>query len=118
MSPRLLALLLLMVGGFSVAQLLFKRAAQRVEIVPSLGSMWRLATEPAFVGALMFYAVGTVLYIWVLNRLPLSRAYAVFALQFVVVPLLGVLVYGEPAGWRLFAGSMLIVAGILLATGA
>jgi drug/metabolite transporter (DMT)-like permease len=117
MSPSVVALMLAMVAGFSVAQLLFKRAAQRVEMVPGLTTLWRLATEPAFVGALVFYGVGTLLYIWILNRLPLSRAYAVFALQFVLVPLLGVLVLGEPASWRLFLGSLLIVVGILFAAG-
>ncbi len=117
MSPGLIALMLAMVAGFSVAQLLFKRAAERVEVTASFGTLWRLATEPAFLAALLFYAVGTVLYIWVLNRLPLSRAYAVFALQFIVVPMLGIVVLGEAATWRLFAGSLLIIVGIVLAAG-
>ncbi|GIL41365.1 EamA family transporter [Roseiterribacter gracilis] len=116
MSLPVIALMLVMVVGFSIAQLLFKRAAQQVEMTASLGTLWRLATEPAFVGALAFYAVGTLLYIWVLNRVPLSRAYAVFALQFVVVPIFGVIIFGEPASWRLFVGSMMIVGGILVAT--
>lgn len=117
MSPGVVALMLAMVAGFSAAQLLFKHVAQRIEMTASFGTLWRLATEPAFLGALLFYAAGTLLYIWVLNRLPLSRAYAVFALQFIVVPLLGILVFNEAATWRLFAGSLLIVLGIVVATG-
>lgn len=109
-------LVLVMILGFSGAQYLFKRAAQSVTIEPSLQTLWALATNPSFLGALVLYGTGTLLYLWILNRLPLSRAYAFFALQFVLVPVLAVVLLGEAPSLRLFLGSALIVAGILLAT--
>jgi drug/metabolite transporter (DMT)-like permease len=62
--------------------------------------------------ALALYAVATVLWVYLLHGLALSRAYPFIALAFAFVPLLGWLVLGEPLGARYWLGLGLMLAGL------
>ena len=66
--------------------------------------------------ALGVYGVATIAWIWVLQRAPLSLAYPVVALTFVLVPLGARWMFGEAMDLRYFLGCALIVAGIVVAT--
>ena len=59
--------------------------------------------------------MATVLWVYVLRTVPLSAAYALFALAFVIVPLLAHFVLGEPLTANVLVGGVVIVAGILIA---
>ena len=96
-------------------QLLFKLAADRVKDEANPISMAiRLLNVPAMWAALVFYAVTTLAWVWVLRVMPLSVAYAVVALVFVLVPALAAWLYKEPITWQLVAGAALIMVGIVL----
>lgn len=109
------ALLLFCVLGISAGQLLFKLSARSLASADGPADLWRLALNPWFLGALVTYAGATVLWVWLLRELPLSRAYPFFALSFLFVPLLGGLFLGELTNARYWAGIALIVAGIWIA---
>ncbi len=64
-------------------------------------------------GQLLF----TVLWVWILNFTPLSRAYVFVALAFAVTPLLGAVVFAEPISARLVIGIVLIFCGLLFVAG-
>ncbi len=88
-----IALLIAYAGGMAGGQLLFKMAALRGP------------------------ADGPVLWVWILNFTPLSRAYVFVALAFAVTPLLGAVVFAEPISARLVIGIVLIFCGLLFVAG-
>jgi drug/metabolite transporter (DMT)-like permease len=99
-------------------QVLFKLAASAV---PKGGGLMHklvgLALNPAFVLAILLYAVLSLFWVWLLTRIPLSQAYPFVALSFAVTLAAGVIVFGEPATGRLLIGGGLLLAGLLVITG-
>ena len=105
----LLAFTLLLAAG----QLLFKKVGLELR-AESTGGAWRLLFSPMLYAALFLYGVATVLWIWILSRVPLSRAYPYVALGVVIVPLASLLVFGERVRPAFWFGTGLIVAGIIV----
>ena len=106
--------LLLFSVSLAGGQLLFKRAAQAIVGVPATRLLVVLATSPAMWAAIILYAGATLLWVWILSRVPLSQAHPWAALGVVVVPLAAVLVFGEAVRPVFWLGAALIVAGIVL----
>lgn len=96
-------------------QLLFKISSGRLSEA-SLSGFARLLLDPVFLVAITVYALATFLWVFVLRSVPLSFAYSFMALTFVIVPLLSALFLGEVLSLRNFAGSALIIAGLLVVT--
>ena len=106
--------LLLFSISLAGGQLLFKRAAQAIAGVPASRLLVVLATSPAMWAAIALYGGATLLWVWILSRVPLSQAHPWAALGVVVVPLAAVLMYGEAVRPVFWLGAALIVAGIVL----
>lgn len=99
------------VGG----QLLFKIAADEVKTETDLARLlFRLAGLPAMWGAVILYGLTILAWVWVLRTMPLSVAYSVVALVFVLVPLLAVWLFREPLTPQLVIGTVLIMGGVAL----
>lgn len=98
----------------SAGQVLFKLAAD------SLPPLTRLASVPALLHnwwlwmAFALYGGATLLWVALLQRLPLSVAYPFVAVSFVTVPLVAAVLFHEPLTLRYAAGVALILAGIYL----
>ena len=45
---------------------------------------------------------------------PLSLAYPLFSLAFIVTPVAAYFILGEPLTWRIFAGGVVILIGVLI----
>ena len=60
------------------------------------------------------YAISTLLWLYCLSKLPLRVVYPYTALTFVLVVIGAVAVFGERAGWRAGAGTLMVLAGLLL----
>lgn len=104
-----LGVVVLMAAG----QLLFKSTAMSWQAHGTLfapAPAWRLLVS------LAVYGVATLAWIWVLQRVPLTLAYPLVALTFLLVPLGAWWLHGEPLGARYLAGMLLIAAGVVLAT--
>ena len=122
MSERLsltqIALLAAYALGMAGGQILFKAAALRLPAdVPFAERMLGLAQNGMFVAALALYLVLSILWVWVLTFTPLSRAYPFVALAFVITPILGGMVFGEPISLRLALGIAVIAFGLFLVVG-
>jgi len=115
MTPAQLAQIFAVSAMLAAGQLLFRRAALSVPPLASFAGVSALLTSPVFLLALALYGLATVLWVGVLQQVPLSRAYPFTALGFVVVPVCGVVFLGERMQWQLAAGLVLIFAGLLLA---
>ena len=104
-------------AGMAGGQILFKLAAIRSGTGRPLGERFLdLSPNGYFLAALLLYGTLSVLWVWVLTITPLSRAYPFVALAFVVTPLAGGFLFGEPISVRLFAGIALILCGLFLVT--
>ncbi len=113
MSLHQVALSLICVLGLACGQLLFKKAAGNV------GADWQSWLLNGWLwAALVLYGVMTLLWIWILHHTPLYLAYPFIALSFVIVPLLARLLLSEPVGWQTAVGAALIVAGVVVSSGA
>jgi undecaprenyl phosphate-alpha-L-ara4N flippase subunit ArnE len=94
---------------------MFKTAASQWKVD---GLTWQTAVNflsPLMIAALALYAVATVLWVFVLRTVPLSAAYMVFALAFLIVPVLAHFVLDEPLTPKVLIGGAVIVAGIFIA---
>jgi multidrug transporter EmrE-like cation transporter len=107
----LLVFTLALAGG----QLLFKRAADGVAGAQGAAdAAGRVALSPSFYLALCLYGGSTLLWIWILTRVPLSQAYPWAAAGTALVPLLAVLLFGEQVRPLYWLGIALIMAGIIV----
>lgn len=115
MSLRSLLLTVLCVLMIAIGQLMFKTAASQWKFD---GLTWTSAVNflsPLMIAALALYGIATVLWVYVLRTVPLSAAYAVFALAFVLVPLLAHFALDEPLSPKVLIGGVIIVVGIVVA---
>lgn len=112
------ALLVTYAAGMAGGQMLFKAAALRyLPGAPAVERAFSLVFNAYFLGAVTLYVALTVLWVWLLTFIPLSRAYPFVALAFAITPLLGGMIFGEPIAAKLLAGIALILGGLLLIAG-
>jgi drug/metabolite transporter (DMT)-like permease len=118
LSLSQIAMLVAYAGGMAGGQILFKLAALRGAAEAPLGErMIAMLSNGFFIAALLLYGALTVLWVWILNFTPLSRAYPFVAVAFAVTPLLGGLLFAEPVTTRLIIGICVIFVGLLLVAG-
>ncbi len=106
--------LLLFVSSLALGQLLFKKVADGVTGNLLGEGFIGLLLNPWFWSAAMLYGISTLLWINILQGVPLSLAYPFVALAFVIVPLGAWAFFGEPLSLRYFLGVFLLCSGILV----
>lgn len=111
-TPVLLALL----TAFSMAggQLLFKLGAPQWKGTTALEWVISFATNPFLMVAVVMYAATILIWIYVLRTLPLSVAYPLTALSYVIVPCLSYLFLQEKISLQTALGSAVIILGIVI----
>ena len=100
--------------AMATGQVLFKLGATRVPEVHGLSGWLTLLLQPVVIFALILYAASTLLWLWLLQRIPLTTAYPFSALAFFLVPLGGWFIFKEPLNLRYMCGVGLILLGVLL----
>ena len=114
-TPVLLFFLFLSAAALAVGQLLFKSTAIRVGGLPFAAMVSKIAFVPSFYAACLLYAAATMLWVWILTKLPLSTAYPFVGLSFVMVALAGWCFLGETPSIRGWIGVLMVAAGVALA---
>lgn len=109
-AGQLCAFALLLATG----QILFKRAAESGPPLRGLAELVGLAANPWVWAALVIYGGATIYWIYLLQQIPLTRAYPFAALSFVLVPAFAWLLFGDTVTVRYACGVALIVAGVYL----
>jgi len=112
MSMLQLLLVLLCVVLIACGQVLFKYVA--LLSAASVHPLQDPKTILVGVASLALYGFATVLWIWLLRSVPLSKAYPFMALSFVLVPAAGLLFFGERVTGMYGVGLGLIVLGVVL----
>jgi multidrug transporter EmrE-like cation transporter len=101
--------LLLLISSLTAAtgQILLKQGATGRTDVLSFANGW-------VAGGLLFYGVGTAIWVFALSKAPLSLVYPYTAITFVLVFLSGAALFGETIGPRAVIGAGLVLTGIVL----
>lgn len=80
----------------------------------SVNGLLSLATNVWFWTALSLYGTATLLWIYILQHIPLSLAYPFAALGFVIIPAASWLIFKEPINLYYLAGAALIISGLFV----
>ena len=107
--------MLLILGAvvFSAAgQLLLKSAAGRLTGLGRLDFLLGAATDVHAVSGLAAWIASTVCWLYVLRVAPLSRAYGLTSLTYVLIPVASVYIFGEHLRRLHVAGMVLILVGV------
>ena len=112
MQARTLVLVLAAVL-FSVAgQLLLKSGAQHLAAHARFGFLLAAARNAHVIAGLAAWAASTICWLYVLRVAPLSRAYGLTSLTYILILLASVFLYGEQVRRVHVLGTVLIVFGI------
>ncbi len=117
MSISSLALLLFAVVAAACGQLMLKYGMQAAATRAhhAGGSlMLAAAASPWVLGGLAVFAVSAMAWLGVLSRVPLSVAYPFNALGYIAILTASVVILHERASLLTWAGSLLVVSGLLL----
>ena len=98
----------------SLGQVLFKHGATHKPINEDSGNILRIMLHPSVIAGLTTYSLATVLWIKLLQSVPLSRAYPYASLAFILVPIASALCFGEELKWQYIFGMVLIMTGIIV----
>lgn len=113
MSASMFSGLVLFGVLLAVGQILFKLAGRDANLVRSWMDLGGLFTTPWMWMALAVYGCATVLWVLLLQRVPLSRAYPFAALGFVLVPAAASWLFAERLSFTYLVGAALVVVGII-----
>ena len=105
---------LICVCGLAVGNVLLKKAAITVD--PALGQVMGLLANPWLYVALAVYGVMTLFWVMLLKKVPLSLAYPMFALGFVLVPLLDHWFFKTELRASTFLSGVVILVGVVIGT--
>ena len=94
-----------------LGQVLLKKSALSIE---NLKHPLYLALDPLFILAIFTYGMSMLSWIYVLQHMPLSRAYMFVSSAFIIIPILSHYLFGEDLGIKFFLGACLIISGVIL----
>lgn len=100
--------------ALAIGQILFKHVGLAMRGHPLVEGMFLLARQPALYLALLIYGFSTVLWIWILSRVPLMQAYPWVGVGVALVPFLGWYFFGEKVTSTFWVGVAFILIGMLL----
>lgn len=106
----------------SLGQVLFKKTAVTLSLSMAsqnnplglIEGVIRALTVPWLYLALCVYAMATVFWLYILQRVPLSLAYPFSALAMVIVPVIAIYLFGEKLSWSYWIGVFFIFTGIII----
>lgn len=99
--------------SLAIGQLLFKLAANDVLRLKD-GSWLHILLSPSLVSAFALYGLTSLLWIWILTQLPLSRAYPFALLGAAIVPLCARVFLGEALSPLYGLGVLLVLTGLAI----
>lgn len=114
MISPIYALAILTAVLLAVGQLLFKIGAARTNAASVPEFLTSALMNPVLIFAVALYGCTILVWIYVLNKLPLSIAYPVTGLAYIIVPVLSYYLLGEKLSPMLLVGSFFILIGITL----
>jgi multidrug transporter EmrE-like cation transporter len=112
MQAKTIVLILGAVACSAAGQLFLKSGAQRLAGLGRLEFLLAIARDMHVLSGLAAWIAATLCWLYVLRVAPLSRAYGLGSLTYVLVPLAGVYFFGEQLRRLQIVGTVLIVIGV------
>ena len=112
MPARTIVLILCAVAFSAVGQLFLKSGAQRVSGLGGLGFLLAAFRDMHVLSGLAAWTASTLCWLYVLRVAPLSRAYGLTSLTYVLILVASVSLFGEQLRRLHVVGTVLIVIGI------
>ena len=112
MQGRTLVLILGAVTFSAAGQLFLKAGAQQLAAFGRLGFLLAAFRDVRVLTGLAAWALSTLCWLFVLRTAPLSRAYGLTSLTYVLVFAAGVFLFREPVRAVHVLGTLLIVLGV------
>lgn len=113
----MLSLILLVLSSILACsgQLMQKQAIHWWAVHPELqhASLMRRLLNPWLIGGIGALGCGMLCWLGVLHNVPLSLAYPMLSLNFVLVAMAARWIFKETLSWRYLGGLVLIMAGII-----
>ncbi len=94
-----------------LGQIFLKMGSANMALLPNI---FHLAFRPIFILALATYGVSMLSWIYVLQHMPLSRAYMFVSFAFIIIPVLSHFLFKESLNIQFFMGAALIISGVIL----
>jgi drug/metabolite transporter (DMT)-like permease len=113
MQGRTILLILAAVACNAVGQLCLKTGARRLRGLGSLEFLGAAVRDPYVLSGLGAWVAWTLCWLYALRVAPLSRAYGMTSLTYVLVPVASVYLFGESLRRFQLAGMVLILVGIV-----
>ncbi len=112
MQGKTVVLILGAVAFSAVGQLFLKSGAQHLAGLGRLEFLLAAARDMRVLSGLAAWAASTLCWLYVLRVAPLSRAYGLSSLTYLLIPLASVYVFGEQVRRLHVVGMVLIVMGV------
>lgn len=112
MRGTTMALILGAVAFSALGQLCLKSGARRLAGLGHLEFLLAAAPDVRVLSGLAAWGASTVCWLYVLRVAPLSRAYLLSSLTYVLIPMASVLIFGEQLRRMHVLGMMLILMGV------
>ena len=84
--------------------------------VSSIADIIRLLFTPYMLVAIALYGAATLLWVYILTKVPISYAYPIQALAFPMVVIMSVLLFQESAPVNRWIGVAIIIVGVFIAS--
>jgi multidrug transporter EmrE-like cation transporter len=99
----------------ALGQILLKLAMNKHGAIQfTLSGLINLLSEPVLIIALMMHVVALIIWLQVLSKIPLSTAYPILAITYVIVPVLSVLFLKESIQQSQLIGMFLVLVGVIM----
>ena len=112
MQGKTLVLILGAVAFSVVGQLFLKSGAQRLAGLARLEMLFAAARDMHVLSGLVAWTASTLCWLYVLRVAPLSRAYGLTSLTYLLIPLASVYIFGEQVRRLHGVGMVLIGMGV------
>lgn len=120
MTPALFGLILFSVALSAGAQIVLKTGMSSPAVQAALAggnrieALVSIATSWGVVLGLAMYGFGAILWLFVLARIDVSKAYPFVGLGFILTMAMGYFLLAEPVGAMRLLGTVLVAAGVYL----
>ena len=111
-QAKTMLLILGAVAFSALGQLLLKAGAQRLAGLDRLEFLLAAARDMRVLSGLVAWIASTLCWLYVLRVAPLSRAYGLSSLTYVLIPLASVYIFGDQIRRQHAVGMLLIIAGV------
>jgi drug/metabolite transporter (DMT)-like permease len=96
-------------------QMLFKFTSRGKEI-SSLSDVMKLLISPYMIAGIFLYGIATLLWVYILNKVPISYAYPIQSLAFPLVVMLAIPLFKEVVPVNRWIGITVILVGVIIAS--